>query len=82
MRRHGNAPDEGLTAAECDALHRLDRADGVLARWPAGQVLTRTLSRKGLVRVYPEFVLLTDAGRQALAADQEQQDRRPTEPER
>lgn len=81
MRRRRQLPEVRLTAKERQALDQLHRADGVLARWPVGRVLTRTLSRKGLVRVYPEFVLLTDAGRQALAADQEQQDRGPTDPE-
>jgi hypothetical protein len=70
MRRRHRGP-ERLTADERQALEQLHKADGVSARWPVGRAVTRTLSRKGFVEVFPEFVLLTDAGRHALGADQE-----------
>ena len=64
--------DERLTPDERRALEQLHQADGALVRWPVGRVVTRALSRKGFVRVYPEFVLLTDAGRHALTSDREE----------
>jgi hypothetical protein len=72
MRRRDQAPSGHLTAEERQALELLHSADGVLARWPVGRVVAQALSRKGLVSVYPEFVLLTDAGRQALAEKREE----------
>lgn len=64
MRRRHQAPSAHLTAEERQALELLHSTDGVLA-------VTQTLSRQGLVSVYPEFVLLTDAGRRALAEKRE-----------
>lgn len=71
MRRRHQAPSAHLTAEERQALELLHSTDGVLVRWPVGRAVTQTLSRQGLVSVYPEFVLLTDAGRRALAEKRE-----------
>jgi hypothetical protein len=69
-RRHRSSSEE-LTTGERQALEDLQRADGVLARWPVGRIVTRSLSHKGFIVVYPDFVLLTDAGRRALTQNQQ-----------
>jgi DNA-binding NarL/FixJ family response regulator len=68
---HGPAepPPEGLAAAERVALERLGAADGYVTRWPVGRQVTRSLANRQLVVVASDYVLLTEAGRRALASD-------------
>jgi DNA-binding NarL/FixJ family response regulator len=68
---HGRAepPAGGLAAAERVALERLGAADGFATRWPVGRQVTRSLADRQLVVVASDYVLLTEAGRRALASD-------------
>jgi DNA-binding NarL/FixJ family response regulator len=59
----------GLAAAERAALEQLEAASGYATRWPVGRRVTRSLANRQLVVVAPDYVLLTQAGRRALAGD-------------
>lgn len=65
---------EGLTPEERAALERLAAVDGCLrgSRWLVGRVVAQSLARQGFIFAYSEFVILSDAGWGALAADREQ----------
>jgi DNA-binding NarL/FixJ family response regulator len=67
QRRPVQPPAEGLAAAEREALEQLGAADGYATRWPVGRQLTRSLANRQLVVVGSDYVLLTEAGRRALA---------------
>jgi hypothetical protein len=60
-----DAPCE-LTEEERRALVLLDKASGILSRWPVGRAVALSLQRRGYVMNVSDFVLLTDAGREAL----------------
>jgi CheY-like chemotaxis protein len=64
----------GLAAAEWAALEQLEASDGYATRWPVGRQVTRSLVDRGLVVVASDYVLLTEAGRRALATDNEPRD--------
>jgi hypothetical protein len=68
-RRQAEPPPEGLAPAERAALELLEAADSLLARWPVGRAVTRSLASRRLVLVASDCVLLTEAGRCALAND-------------
>jgi DNA-binding NarL/FixJ family response regulator len=70
-----NSPAEGLAAAERAALEQLAAADGYATRWPVGRQVTRSLANRQLVVVASDYVLLTDAGRRALAGDSQRRSR-------
>jgi hypothetical protein len=61
----GDAPSE-LTDEERQALGQLDKAGGTLSRWPVGRAIALPLQRHGYVMNFSDFVLLTEAGREAL----------------
>jgi DNA-binding NarL/FixJ family response regulator len=63
------APAQALAAAERAALEQLEASDGYATGWPVGRQVTRSLASRQLVVVASDFVLLTQAGRQALASD-------------
>jgi DNA-binding NarL/FixJ family response regulator len=63
------APAQALAAAERAALEQLEAADGYATRWPVGRQVTRSLASRQLVVVASDYVLLTEAGRQALASN-------------
>jgi DNA-binding NarL/FixJ family response regulator len=67
QRRPVQPPAEGLAAAEREALEQLGAADGYATRWPVGRQITRSLANRQLVVVGSDYVLLTQAGRRALA---------------
>jgi hypothetical protein len=67
-----------LETAEWAALEQLAASDGYATRWPVGRQVTRSLAARRLVVVASEYVLLTEAGRLALAVDGE--DRQPAPP--
>jgi DNA-binding NarL/FixJ family response regulator len=67
QRRPVQPPAEGLAAAEREALEQLGAADGYATRWPVGRRVTRSLANRQLVVVGSDYVLLTGAGRRALA---------------
>jgi hypothetical protein len=64
-----DASVEGLTAADCAALKQLEATDGYAMRWPVGRQVTRSLANRRLVVIASDYVLLTKAGRRALATD-------------
>ena len=64
-----DASVEGLTAADWLALKQLEASDGFVMRWPVGRQVTRSLANRRLVVVASDYVLLTEAGRRALAND-------------
>jgi CheY-like chemotaxis protein len=64
-----DASVEGLTAADWTALKQLEATDGYAVRWPVGRQVTRSLVNRRLVVVASDYVLLTGAGRRALAND-------------
>ena len=64
-----DSPSAGLAAAERAALEQLEAASGYATRWPVGRRVTRSLANRQLVVVAPDYVLLTQAGRRALAGD-------------
>ena len=66
MTRHRRATPTELTDTEGRALQQLADADGILSRWPVGRTVTRSLLQRDYVVVFSEFVILTDAGREAL----------------
>lgn len=59
---------EGLTAADWTALKQLEVSDGYAIRWPVGRQVGRSLVNRRLVVVASDYVLLTSAGRRALAS--------------
>lgn len=65
-RPAGEQVRETLTTSERAALEMLDRAGGVLDRWPVGRTVGLALARDRLVVVASDFTLLTDNGRRAL----------------
>jgi DNA-binding NarL/FixJ family response regulator len=75
-----DASVEGLTAAERAALKQLEATDGYAMRWPVGRQITRSLANRRLVVVASDYVLLTEAGRRALASDS-QHSSRPAPPD-
>ena len=71
----GGHPDSGvdaflevLTADDWAALKQLEVSDGYAVRWPVGRQVTRSLVNRRLVLVASDYVLLTGAGRRALAS--------------
>jgi hypothetical protein len=70
MRRRRRPTPTELTDTERQALQQLADADGILSRWPVGRSVTRSLGQRDYVVVFSEFVILTDAGRDALAERQ------------
>jgi CheY-like chemotaxis protein len=70
---------EGLTAADWAALKQLEVSDGYAIRWPVGRQVGRSLVNRRLVVVASDYVLLTSAGRRALASHS-QHDRRSVPP--
>ena len=71
----GDHPDSGvdaslevLTADDWAALKQLEVSDGYAVRWPVGRQVTRSLVNRRLVVVASDYVLLTGAGRRALAS--------------
>jgi DNA-binding NarL/FixJ family response regulator len=75
-----DASVEGLTAADWEALKQLEASYGYAVRWPVGRQVTRSLANRRLVVVASDYVLLTQAGRRALASDS-QHSSRPAPPE-
>ena len=71
---------EGLTAADWEALKQLEATYGYAVRWPVGRQVTRSLANRRLVVVASDYVLLTEAGRRALASDS-QHSSRPAPPD-
>ena len=57
-----------LDAAERAALEQLGEAEGYATRWPVGREVTRSLADRQLIVVTSDFVMLTKAGRRALAS--------------
>jgi hypothetical protein len=62
-------PAAGLDAAEQAALEQLGAADGYATRWPVRREVARSLASRQLVLIASDYVLLTKAGRRALAGD-------------
>jgi hypothetical protein len=62
-------PVGGLDAAEQAALEQLGAADGYATRWPVRREVARSLASRQLVVIASDYVLLTAAGRRALAGD-------------
>jgi hypothetical protein len=65
----GEPPADGLDAAEQAALEQLGAADGYATRWPVRREVARSLASRQLVVIASDYVLLTKAGRRALAGD-------------
>ena len=61
----------GLTDEERQVLGQLDEAGGTLSRWPVGRAIALPLQRRGYVMNFSDFVLLTEAGRDALQREEE-----------
>jgi DNA-binding NarL/FixJ family response regulator len=70
-----DASVEELTAAEWAALKQLEMLNGYAMRWPVGRQTTRSLANRRLVVVASDYVLLTEAGRRALAGDNQRSNR-------
>jgi hypothetical protein len=68
MKRRRRETPTDLTDAERRALHLLADTGGIASRWPVGRDMTSRLRQRGFVMVFSEFVILTDEGREALAA--------------
>jgi hypothetical protein len=62
-------PADGLDAAEQAALEQLGAADGYATRWPVRREVARSLASRQLVVIASDYVLLTKAGRRALAGE-------------
>jgi hypothetical protein len=62
-------PAGGLDAAEQAALEQLGAADGYATRWPVRRAVARSLASRQLVVIASDYVLLTKAGRRALAGE-------------
>jgi hypothetical protein len=62
-------PAAGLDAAEQAALEQLGAADGYATRWPVRREVARSLANRQLVVIASDYVLLTKAGRRALAGE-------------
>ena len=65
----GPPPHAGRDAADQAALEQLGAADGYATRWPVQRAVARSLASRQLVVIAPDYVLLTEAGRRALASD-------------
>jgi hypothetical protein len=65
-----DAPPE-LTDEERRALELLDEVSGTLSRWPVERAIALSLQRRGYVMNFSDFVVLTDAGREALERGQD-----------
>jgi hypothetical protein len=67
--RDGRAdrPAEPLVASERAALEQLKATDGYATRWTVGREVARSLASRQLVMIASDYVLLTEAGRRALA---------------
>ena len=65
----GPPPHDGLDAAEQAALEQLGAVDGYATRWPVRRAVARSLASRQLVVIASDYVLLTEAGRRALASD-------------
>jgi hypothetical protein len=63
------SPADGLDAAEQAALEQLGAADGYATRWSVRREVARSLASRQLVVIASDYVLLTKAGRRALAGD-------------
>jgi CheY-like chemotaxis protein len=70
-----DASVEGITAADWAALKQLEATYGYAVRWPVGRQVTRSLANRRLVVVASDYVLLTEAGRRALANDSHRRSR-------
>jgi DNA-binding NarL/FixJ family response regulator len=70
-----DASVEGLTAAEREALKQLEATHGYAVHWPVGRQVNRSLANRRLVVVASDYVLLTEAGRRALANDSHRRSR-------
>jgi hypothetical protein len=78
-----DASVEGLTAADWAALKQLEATHGYAMRWPVGRQVGRSLVNRRLVVVASDYVLLTGAGRRALASDSHRGSRSdPPDPDR
>jgi CheY-like chemotaxis protein len=78
-----DASVEGLPAADWAALKQLEATDGYAMRWPVGRQVTRSLANRRLVVVASDYVLLTKAGRRALASGSQRRSRpAPPDPDR
>lgn len=78
-----DASAEGLTAADWAALKQLEMSNGYVMRWPVGRQITRSLANRRLVVVASDYVLLTAAGRRALASGSQHSRRSaPPDPDR
>jgi CheY-like chemotaxis protein len=74
---------EGLTAADWTALKQLEMCDGYAMRWSVGRQVGRSLVNRRLVVVASDYVLLTGAGRRALASHSQRGGRSvPPDPDR
>jgi DNA-binding NarL/FixJ family response regulator len=86
----GGHPDSGveaslerLTAADWTALKQLEATHGYATRWPVGRQVGRSLVNRRLVVVASDYVLLTGAGRRALASHSQRGSRSvPPDPDR
>ena len=78
-----DASVEGLTGADWAALNQLEVSDGYAMRWPVGRQVTRSLINRRLVVMASDYVLLTGAGRRALARGSQRGSRSvPPDPDR
>jgi CheY-like chemotaxis protein len=78
-----DASAEGLTAADWTALEQLEVSTGYAMRWPVGRQVGRSLANRRLVVVASDYVLLTQAGRRALASHSQRGSRpAPPDPDR
>ena len=78
-----DASVEGLTGADWAALKQLEVSDGYAMRWPVGRQVTRSLINRRLVVMASDYVLLTGAGRRALARGSQRGSRSvPPDPDR
>ena len=78
-----DASVEGLTGTDWAALKQLEMSDGYAMRWPVGRQVGRSLVNRRLVVVASDYVLLTGAGRRALASHSQRGSRSvPPDPDR
>jgi hypothetical protein len=60
-----------LSDPERRALMLLDEPSGILSRWPVGRPIALPMQRRGYVMNFSDFVLLTEAGREALRREED-----------